>query len=587
MATLGTSHRIQGDAKGGGSSGFYFKTTREAPSEASDVISHGLLVRGGFIQQIAAGIFNLMPLGFRSAEKIKRIIREEMNAAGALETTMPVVQPRSIWEESGRADSFVPPLSSFDVAGRSMVLAPTHEETVSIMARSAISSYRDMPLNLYQIQTKFRNEPRPRGGLLRTREFEMKDAYSFDADQAGLDASYDAMAHAYRQIFRRCGLNAVMVQADSGPIGGKDSAEFVLVADSGEDLILQCADASCDYAANVEKAEFRKSINPAEDELEIEKFATPGVTTIEALADMEGVLASKTAKVVFYTIRGRVHVVVIRGDYEVNETKLRNVTGGDDVRLATADEVSDAGFVPGSASAIGVDSSLVVADDSATTSSNLLAGANEEGFHLRNVNYGRDWTAGIVTDIAEAAAGAICCECGESRLRADRGIEVGHIFKLGTVYSAKMNIRFDSPDGERREVLMGCYGIGVGRLLAAAVEANHDGYGMMLPVAIAPFEVALVPISMQSNVEVRATAETVFEELTAAGIEVLMDDRDEAPGVKFADADLIGLPVRLVVSPRSLKRGAIELKARSAPASDASDVQIAEVVGRVRSMLRE
>lgn len=567
-------------------SNFYFKTTREVPSDASDVISHEYLVRGGFIQQIAAGIFNLMPLGFRSAEKIKRIIREEMNAAGALETSMPVVQPRSIWEESGRADSFVPPLSSFDVAGRSMVLAPTHEETVSIMARSAISSYRDMPLNLYQIQTKFRNEPRPRGGLLRTREFEMKDAYSFDADQAGLDASYEAMAHAYREIFRRCGLNAVMVQADSGPIGGKDSAEFVLVAESGEDVILMCEDGGCDYAANVEKAEFRKSVNPAEDQKPIEKFATPGIKTIEALADVEGVPTSKTAKVVFYTIRGRVHVVVIRGDFEVNETKLRNVTGGDDVRLATAAEVSDAGFVPGSASAIGVDASRVIADDSVTSSDNLLAGANQEGFHLRNVNYGRDWSAGIVSDIAEAQAGAVCSECCASRLRSERGIEVGHIFKLGTVYSGKMGIMFDTPEGERREVLMGCYGIGVGRLLAAAVEANHDSNGMLLPVAIAPFEVALVPINTQSNSEVRESAEAAYRELTAAGIEVLMDDRDEGAGVKFADADLIGLPVRLVVSSRSLRDGGIELKMRTASAGEASVVPASEVVGRVRALLR-
>lgn len=586
MTNLGTSYKIRGDAGTGGRSGYYFKTTREAPSDDSDAVSHAFLVRAGFIQQLAAGIFSLMPLGFRSAEKIKRIIREEMNAAGALETSMPVVQPRSIWEESGRADSFVPPLSSFDVAGRSMVLAPTHEETVSIMARSAISSYRDMPLNLYQIQTKFRNEPRPKSGIIRAREFEMKDAYSFDADQAGLDASYDAMAHAYREIFRRCGLNVVMVQADSGPIGGKDSAEFVLVADVGEDLILQCEDDACDYAANVEKAEFRKSVNPAEDQKPIEKFATPGIKTIEALAEMEGVLASKTAKVVFYTIRGRVHVVVIRGDYEVNETKLRNATGGDDVRLATAEEVLNAGFVPGSASAIGVDASRVVADDSATTSGNLLAGSNEEGFHLRNVNYDRDWRAGIVTDVAEANAGAICDQCGASRLRADRGIEVGHIFKLGTVYSSKMNIRFNSREGERREVLMGCYGIGVGRLLAAAVEANHDSNGMLLPVAIAPFEVALVPINMQSNSEVRESAEAVYRELTAAGIEVLMDDRDEGAGVKFADADLIGLPVRLVVSSRSLRDGGIELKMRSESAGEASVVPVSEVVGRVRASLR-
>ncbi len=565
---------------------FYFKTAREVPSDASDVVSHEYLVRAGFIQRIAAGIFSLLPLGWLSTRKIENIIREEMNAAGALETTMPVVQPRSIWEESGRAEGFVPPLSTFEVAGRPMVLAPTHEETVSIMARYALSSYRDMPLNLYQIQTKWRNEPRPRGGLLRTREFVMKDAYSFDVDQAGLDASYDAMAHAYREIFRRCGLNAVMVQADSGPIGGKDSAEFVLIADSGDDVILQCESGDCEYAANVEKAEFRKTTNLPEDEMPIEKFATPGVKTIDALAELEGVPASKTAKVVFYTIRGQVHVVVIRGDYEVNETKLRNAMGGDDVRLSTAEEVSEAGFVPGSASAIGVDESLVVVDDSIPSSHNLLAGANEDGFHLRNVNYARDWSAGTVTDIAEARAGVTCQECGKSRLRSERGIEVGHIFKLGTVYSSAMDVKFATADGERREVLMGCYGIGVGRLLAAAVEANHDGRGMVLPSAIAPFEVALLQLGMASSPEVRSAAETLHDDLLGAGIEVLMDDRDEGPGVKFADADLIGFPVRLVVSPRSLERGGVEIKMRSDPASAAVIVPVYEIVARVKSVLR-
>ena len=566
---------------------FYFKTTREVPSDASDLISLEYLLRAGFIQQVAAGIFSLLPLGWRSEQKIRNIIREEMNAAGALEVTMPVVQPRSIWEESGRADSYVPPLTEFDDRrDRPMVLAPTHEETVSLIARSGISSYRDLPLNLYQIQTKFRDEPRPRGGLLRTREFVMKDAYSFDADQAGLDASYDAMAQAYREIFRRCGLNAVMVQADSGPIGGKTSAEFVLIADSGDDVILQCESGDCEYAANVEKAEFRKTINLPEDEMPIEKFATPGVKTIDALAELEGVPASKTAKVVFYTIRGQVHVVVIRGDYEVNETKLRNAMGGDDVRLSTAEEVSASGFVPGSASAIGVEESLVVVDDSIPSSHNLLAGANEDGFHLRNVNYARDWSAGTVTDIAEARAGVTCQECGKSRLRSERGIEVGHIFKLGTVYSSAMDVKFATADGERREVLMGCYGIGVGRLLAAAVEANHDGKGMVLPSAIAPFEVVLLQLGMASSPEVRSAAETLHDDLSGAGIEVLMDDRDEGPGVKFADADLIGFPVRLVVSPRSLETGGVEIKMRSDPASAAVIAPVSEVVARVKSVLR-
>ena len=565
---------------------FYFKTTREGPSDASGVISHVYLSRAGFIQQVAAGIYSLTPLGLRSTRKINDIIRDEMNAAGALEVSMPVVQPRSIWEESGRAAGFVPPLTSFvDQRERDMVLAPTHEETVSMMARYGITSYRDMPLNLYQIQTKFRDEERPRGGLLRTREFEMKDAYSFDVDQAGLDVSYDKMAHAYREIFRRCGLNAVMAQADSGPIGGKASAEFVLIADSGDDVILLCDNGGCDYAANVEKAEFVKSPNAIEQELQQERFATPGVKTIAALADVEGVDASKTAKVVFYTIRGRVHVVVIRGDYEVNETKLRNATGGDEVMLATAAEVSAAGFVAGSASAIGVDATLVVADDSIVDAKNVLAGANEDGYHIRNVNYGRDWRAGIVADIAEATEGSKCAACDEGEFKTARGIEVGHIFKLGTRYSEAMDVRFDDIDGVRREVLMGCYGIGVGRLLAAAVEANHDGYGMMLPAAIAPFEVALLPIGRPSDVEVHEVAAGLYRDLTDAGIEVLMDDREEVPGVKFADADLIGLPVRLVVSRRSLDNGGVEFKLRSQPMGESEVISLPEAIERVRVFL--
>lgn len=565
---------------------YFFKTTRETPSEASDTISFAYLVRAGFIQQVTAGIFSLTPLGWRSMQKIRNIIRDEMGAAGALEVSMPVVQPRSIWEESGRAPGFVPPLTAFrDRRDRDMVLAPTHEETVSMMARIGVSSYRDMPLNLYQIQTKFRDEARPRGGLLRTREFEMKDAYSFDADQAGLDASYDAMAQAYREIFRRCGLNAVMVQADSGPIGGKASAEFVLPAESGDDVILMCDNPCCDYAANLEKAEFVKSPNPVEDSRTVEKFATPGVKTIEDLATLEGVEASRTAKVVFYTIRDQVRVVIIRGDYEVNETKLRNVTGGDEVRLSTPAEVAGAGFVAGSASAVGVDSALVVADDSIVDAPNQLAGANEDGFHLRNVQYGRDWSADTVADIAEAESGSICAECGEGKLRTERGIEVGHIFKLGTVYSSAMGVMYDAADGERREVVMGCYGIGVGRLLAAAIEANHDARGMMLPAAIAPFEVALVPIGGESDIEVQQANQSIYDELTQAGVEVLMDDREDGPGVKFADADLVGLPVRLVVSRRSLSSGGIEFKLRSQAPKESEVLAPSEAVNQVLELL--
>ena len=541
---------------------FYIKTTREAPTEA-ETVSHRYLARAGFIQQIAAGIFSIMPLGQRSLDKIRTIIREEMNVAGALEVTMPVVQPRSIWEESGRADTYVPPLANFlDRREREMVLAPTHEETVSMMGRYGITSYRDMPLNLYQIQTKFRDETRSRGGLLRVREFEMKDAYSFDADEEGLDASYQAMAQAYRNIFARCGLNAVMVEADSGSIGGKDSAEFVLLADSGEDTILICDSETCDYGANLEKAEFTKVQNPVESLNEVEKFATPGIKTIETLANAEGVPTSKTAKAVFYTIDEKVYVVVIRGDYEVNETKVRNMMDGSEPRMATPEEVAAAGFPSGSASAVGIPSEFVIADDSALNNANLLAGANDDGYHLRNVNYGRDWKADHVGDIAAATEGHKCERCSDGYLKQHRGIEVGHIFKLRTIYSDRMNVTFNDANGKLQPVLMGCYGIGTGRLLAAAIEANHDDRGMTLPRSIAPFQVVVVAVNMHNNYEVRELAESLTEQLNSAGIDTLLDDRDEAPGAKFADADLIGMPVRVVVSPRSIQNGGVEIKHR-------------------------
>ena len=564
---------------------FYIKTTREAPVEA-ETISHEYLTRGSFIQQIAAGIFSIMPLGQRSLDKIRTIIREEMNAAGGLEVTMPVVQPRSIWQESGRADTYVPPLAKFlDRREREMVLAPTHEETVSIMGRYGIASYRDMPLILYQIQTKFRDETRSRGGLLRVREFEMKDAYSFDADPAGLDTSYDAMAQAYRNIFSRCGLDAVMVEADSGSIGGKDSAEFALLADSGEDTVLTCDSEECEYGANLEKAEFIKTLNAEAKADEVEKFPTPGLKTIEALAKAEGVSESKTAKAVFYSIDDQVYVVVIRGDYEVNETKVRNLMGGSEPRLATREEVAAAGFVAGSASAVGINSKYVIADESAVENANLLAGANEKGFHLRNVNFGRDWNADHMGDIAAALEGHKCPRCDDGYLKQHRGIEVGHIFKLRTVYSDTMNVKFNDVDGKLQPVFMGCYGIGTGRLLAAAVEANHDDRGMTLPRSIAPFEVVVVAVNMHNNDEVRELAESLYRQLNDVGIETLLDDRVEAPGAKFADADLIGMPVRVVVSPRSIQSGGVEVKHRKAARSDSTIHAADQAVSAVQAIL--
>ena len=555
------------------------KTLRQAPADAEN-ISHKLLTRAGFIQQIAAGIFSLQPLGSRSITKIRNIIREEMDRAGAQEINMPVVQPRDLWEESGRADTFVPPLAKFqDRRERDMVIAPTHEETATAMARAGVTSYRDLPFTIYQIQTKFRDETRPRGGLLRVREFEMKDAYSFDADEDGMDRSFQAMVGAYKRIFNRCGLDVVMVDADSGGIGGKDSNEFVLLTDSGEDRILMSTDS--DYAANVEKAEFiKKSFSPEEHGV-VEEFATPGLKTIEALAKQEGVSRSKTAKAVFYRVEDEMVIVTIRGDYDVNETKLRNLLGGSEPRLATGEEVKAAGWVPGSASAVGLKGIRSIVDDSITMGSNYLAGANKEGFHLRNVNFGRDFKADILGDIAEAKKGYLSPD-GKGKLVVKRGIEVGHVFKLGNVYSSKMGADYTDDDGQRHEILMGCYGIGVGRLLAAAVESNHDDFGMILPQAIAPYDVYLAALNLDDDY-ISNQADLLYKSLLDAGYDVLFDDRDVPPGVKFKDADLFGIPARVVISSRSLDSGGVEVKGRMN--KDAEIVVQSDVLSAVGNLL--
>ena len=519
------------------------------------------MVRSCFIQQVAAGIFNYMPLGWRSIQKIRRILTEEMDNAEAQEVNMPVVQPRDIWVRSERADVFLPPLASFeDRRGRTMVLAPTHEETATIMARAVISSYRDLPALTYHIQTKFRDEARPRAGLLRVREFEMKDAYSFDANEQGLDDSFELMAKTYLRIFERCGTKVVMAEADSGPIGGKSSREFLLLADSGDDLVLICD--KCSYAANLEKAECKKTTPNPEPLLPIESFPTPGIATISALSEAEKMPQAKTAKAVFYSAKTRGLVfAVIRGDYAINETKLRNVMN-DEIVLADPEDLSQAGIVAGYASPVGIDRDnlTVVVDDSLEDAPNLLAGANKKDTHLRNVNFPRDFAADIVADIAETREGDACVKC-TGILSAKRGIEVGHIFKLGSRYSEKLGLSFMNAEGKEVNPLMGSYGIGLGRLLAAAVEANHDEKGMMLPKAIAPYAVFLLGMNMEDS-KIAEVAENLYAQLLEQKVETLFDDRLEPPGVKLNDADLLGMPVRAVVSSRALKKGGVELKPR-------------------------
>ncbi len=539
------------------------------------------MLRAGFIHQVSSGIFSYLPLAWRSLRKIEQIIREEMDAAGGQELRMSVLQPRELWQESGRDEDYGEGMFRLrDRRDREMVLAPTHEELLTTMVKANVNSYRDLPLILYQIQTKFRDEPRPRGGLLRVREFDMKDAYSFDIGQEELDASYDSMEEAYKNIYARCGLDAIMVEADSGTIGGRDSQEFILVADSGEDTVMICE--GCGYAANAEKAVFVKPPMQTEEQKPLEDVHTPGLRTIDDLAQFLDVPESKTLKAVFYVADGDVVFVTIRGDLEVNEVKLRNALGGaPDLRLASPTEVRDAGLIAGSASPVGLSGIRVVADDSVMLGSNFAVGANREDYHLLNANYSRDFKADILTDIALAQEGDACAKCG-SAFRSARGIEVGHIFKLGTKYSEVLGAVYPDESGVQQPIVMGCYGIGVGRLLAAAVEQNHDENGMVLPASIAPYTVLLTALNVR-NAAVADEAGALYEEMRGAGLDALYDDREESAGVKFNDADLLGLPVRVVVSPRNLRNGEVEMKARSG--GEASMVPRGEAVARVRDLL--
>ena len=555
------------------------KTLRQTPSEAENV-SHRLLLRTGMIYQVAAGAYSYLPLGWRALKKVENIVREEMDAIGGQELHMSVLQPLELWQETERDQAFGQSLFTVsDRRDRKLVLGPTHEEVAAEMVKRNVQSYRDLPLLLYQIQTKFRDEPRPRGGLMRVREFIMKDMYSFDTDEEALDASYTRIAGAYRRIYERCGLPAIVVDADSGAIGGKESQEFILPADSGEDQILYCSD--CDYAANVEKAEGMKRPNEAEEKLPTEEVDTPGIVTINDLAQLLDIPRSKTLKAVFYSADGEVVFVVIRGDIEVNEAKLRNTLKCHELRLATEDEVKQAGLVAGSASPIGISGIKRIADNSIMLGANFVAGANRPDTHVKNVNYPRDFAVDEITDIASAAVGDGCPRC-KGELLSVRGIELGHIFKLGTFISERLGATYLDQDGVEGPILMGSYGIGIGRLLAAVIEECHDDKGIIWPAAIAPYPIHLCSISAD-DADVAQTAERLYSRLQEEGLEVLYDDRSESPGVKLNDADLLGMPLRLVLSPRTLKSRSIEMKGRSD--EEAVVVPLKGVVERIRDLL--
>jgi len=561
-------------------SNLFGKTLRGVPSDA-DMVSHQLLLKAGMIHQIAAGVYAYLPLAWRAHRKIENIIREEMDAIGGQELMMPALQPHELWAKSGRDLTLGQVLLTFeDRKERKMVLAPTHEEVVTELARYNIQSYRDLPLRLYHIQTKFRDEARPRGGLVRVREFTMKDMYTFDVDFEALDASYKRVLEAYKNIYKRCGLDSMVVEADSGAIGGKDSHEFMVVADTGEDEVIYCS--GCDYAANEEKAVSakvnvdRKEISP------IDEVATPGAKTIEEVASYLNIPESKTLKAVFYIADGDFIFATIRGDLDVNEIKLKNALKCVDLRMASDDEVKAAGIVAGSASLVGLKDIKSIADDSITLGSNFVVGANKSDYHLKNANYPRDFTVGIIADIALARPGHSCARCG-GELKSVNGIEVGHVFKLGMVYSEKTGAYYLDKDGEQRPVVMGCYGIGVGRLLAAAIEQNHDDEGIVWPVPIAPYRVYLCALNMDRSEEVVSAAESLYRDLETAGVEVLFDDRNESAGIKFKDADLLGMPVRLLVSPKSLSSGGVEIKRRNE--KESALVSIDNAVDKIKELL--
>jgi prolyl-tRNA synthetase len=557
------------------------RTLRQAPADA-ETPGHQLILRAGLVQQFAAGVYSLLPLGWRATLKIERILREELDAIGAQEVRLPSMQPAELWEASGRLATYDPPLFIVqDRRERNLALAPTAEEAITSLFKQQVQSYRELPILAYQIQNKFRNEVRARGGLIRLREFIMKDAYSFHANWDDLGRTYDECYRVYSNVFRRCGVDAVAVDADSGGIGGKDSQQFMHLTDAGDDTVLICG--NCGYAASDEKADHKKRDLPAEQAAPLEEVATPGQKTIDDLVSFLGVPHYKTLKAVFYAVAGAPVFVAIRGDLEVNEIKLRNALGGAELRLMDDRQVEAAGLVAGSASPVGLKERAkrairIVADDSVLVSHNLVAGANKPDTHLRNVNYERDWQADIVTDISLARQGDACSRCEGGTLSAHRGIEVGHIFKLGTVYTDKLEATFLDQDGKQVPAVMGCYGIGVDRLLGTIVEANHDERGIIWPREVAPFAVHLVALKPE-DAAVRHQADLLYDQLLLRGVEVLYDDREESPGVKFADADLLGMPLRVTVSPRTLESASVELKRRAE--KETTLVPVEEAIDRV------
>jgi prolyl-tRNA synthetase len=563
---------------------YLLPTLKEVPSEA-EVPSHQLMFRAGMIRKLASGIYSYLPLGLRSIRKVENIIREEMNRAGAIEVLLPFVQPAELWQESHRWEEYGSELARFkDRHNRDCCLGPTHEEVITDIARKEIRSYRQMPLNLYQIQTKFRDEIRPRFGVMRAREFIMKDAYSFDADEKGVDESYQKMIEAYTRIFTRCGLKFKMVEAETGLIGGSFSHEFMVLAETGEETIVSCT--HCSYAANIEKADFRrqtKSDQPHEKRAQkpVQKVLTPEKRTVEEVTQFLHVSAQDLVKTLILESDKGCVAALVRGDHEISEKKLKAAWGSENIQLASEEKVEEITHAPkGFAGPIGL-SVPILADHDIREMVNFVTGANQKDAHLTHVNTGRDFQVSQFVDIRKFSPGDLCPLCGKET-RTDKGIEVGHTFKLGTKYSRAMGATFLDDQGKEKEITMGCYGIGVGRTVAAAIEQSYDQNGIIFPVPIAPFQVLILPVNVNIGL-LKETAEELYQSFSENGIEVLYDDREETPGVKFKDADLIGIPLRVTLGEKNLKKRLVEIKKRRT--GEILLVKKEEVLSKIKEMI--
>lgn len=561
-------------------SNMLISTLREVPGEA-EIISHQLMLRAGLIRKSATGIYTFMPIGLRVLKNVEMIVRQEMDEAGSQELLASALIPATLWQESGRWDAYGPEMFRLkDRSGRDFCLGPTHEEIFTDLAKMEIKSYKQLPINLYQIQTKYRDERRPRFGVMRSREFVMKDAYSFDKDNDGLNKSYDKMYEAYNRIFTRCGLEFSAVEADSGAIGGSNSAEFMVKSDSGEDEIAFCS--KCDYAANTEKATSMLCEKYIEEEKELIKVETPETKTIDELCKLFNIDGKHIGKTLIYKYGERVIAVVIRGDRVLNETKVANILGGNyELEMADADTVmnvtsADIGF----AGPIGLKVDLILVDEEISMMKNFIIGANETGYHYLNANYGRDFK-GIIGDFRLVVEGDKCPKCGE-KINIRRGVEVGHIFKLGTKYSGAMGANFLDENGKEQPLVMGCYGIGINRTIAAIIEQHHDENGIIWPIEIAPYKVIIIPANMKNESQVEI-AESLYNKFKKCGIDVLLDDRNDRVGVKFKDSDLIGIPIRITVGKKA-SEGRVELKLRED--NESEEVDIESVITKVKCLVK-